>query len=271
VKKLNAGAWLGGNLILGGLPSLAFFIWLERNAALPFIAIELEWPWWQVRSSSLFVLLFFNATLLSVFGFFHSFLALPKIKDKLNRWIPEKALRSFYLISTGLLLFGIMAFWQNTGQVVWLLPLSYWSLQAVSLTLFWTLLFFALIALYPLGITRFLGWHELFGILRDTQKQESSLQGSSPLEENNLYRAGFYRYMRHPNYFFLLSALLLTPMMSLDRLLVFLVFLIYILMAIPLEEKKLKAQFKAEYEEYRTQVPSLWPRSLLPRFFRQSR
>jgi protein-S-isoprenylcysteine O-methyltransferase Ste14 len=73
---------------------------------------------------------------------------------------------------------------------------------------------------------------------------------------------GLNRYVRHPLYagtiLIVLGLVVFLPTMT--NLIVFILILIYTLIGIKLEEKKLVEQFGQEYEDYRKNVPMLIPK-----------
>lgn len=158
--------------VLGGLPTLAFLIWIERNAGLPWAGagLKLGWPWISLLAQPLWILILWNSALI---------FSLCAILYLSARSFPALA-----LVSTGLMTFGVMALWQNTGKVIWSFPMSLSLTYAISAILYWVILAAAL-------------W--FFFRKRDRK---------------NAYLLG-------------MLALLLTPVMSLDRLLLGLGFGIY--------------------------------------------
>jgi hypothetical protein len=71
-----------------------------------------------------------------------------------------------------------------------------------------------------------------------------------------------YRMVRHPLYVGWMTAFWATPTMSAGHLMFAGVLTIYMLVAIPIEEKDLGDLYGEEYQEYRRRVPALVP---LPR------
>jgi protein-S-isoprenylcysteine O-methyltransferase Ste14 len=70
---------------------------------------------------------------------------------------------------------------------------------------------------------------------------------------------GLYAYVRHPLYTASLVFIWLSPEMTLNRLVLWSVFSIYILVGAYFEERKLVSDFGAEYLEYRSRTPMLIP------------
>jgi protein-S-isoprenylcysteine O-methyltransferase Ste14 len=77
---------------------------------------------------------------------------------------------------------------------------------------------------------------------------------------NQLNTQGFYRYMRHPLYFFSLIVIWLLPVMTWNILAWDFCVTIYLLVGSLFEERKLVREFGNEYLEYQKQVPAFWPR-----------
>lgn len=236
------------NLIFGLGPSLLFLIWVERNCSLPWLGIELGWPWplfsdWAGR------LIFspawtaaWDASLILLFGAIHTGLA----QAGPRRHLPRPA----YVIVTGVSLFLVMGFWQPTGIVLWSPHLPWAVLQGLSFLCFWGLMLGSLRAMRGFDFWEFLGL-----------KPAKPSSPSSPLR-----RDGAYAWVRHPMYSFTLAAFVISPFLTLDRLVVFLASAAYLAFGIPIEERKLLATFGPAYARYRAETPAL-----VPRFWRKKR
>lgn len=83
--------------------------------------------------------------------------------------------------------------------------------------------------------------------------------------ENRMVTGGLYRFVRHPLYTAGLVFIWLTPVMTVNRLVLYLSLTIYIIIGAYFEERKLKREFGKEYEEYQTKTPML-----IPLLFRRS-
>ncbi len=235
-------------LFLGLLPSGLFFVWVERNMAIPWLSFELNWPWLKALDWPLPALLAVNAGLFALFGFTHSALARPRVLDRVARALGigerRSARRRFYVTVTGLTLLAMMALWQPTGVIVWVLPLEWWTLQALSLAFFVASLGVGAWVIASHGVGEFLG-------ARDP---------AAPQTEPHLQITGLYQYVRHPLYLATLVAFLAGPTMSLDRLWLTACLCVYLAIAIPLEEAKIIEELGEGYREYRKRVPALLPR-----------
>ncbi len=71
---------------------------------------------------------------------------------------------------------------------------------------------------------------------------------------------GLYAYVRHPLYSAGLVFLWLTPAMTVNRLALWLIFSLYLLIGAYFEEKKLLKDFGASYADYRLRTPMFIPR-----------
>ena len=107
--------------------------------------------------------------------------------------------------------------------------------------------FCAYISLKETGVFSFLGLEFLFS-------RESSPQTQS------LNTGGFYRYVRHPVYFFSLIFIWLLPIMSWNILAFNIGATAYLIIGSHYEERKLVQEFGQEYLDYQKQVPAFWPR-----------
>jgi methanethiol S-methyltransferase len=70
---------------------------------------------------------------------------------------------------------------------------------------------------------------------------------------------GLYSYVRHPLYTFGLVFLWLSPQMTLNRMVLWIILSIYIIIGAYFEERKLLADFGSEYAEYKSKTPMLIP------------
>ena len=88
------------------------------------------------------------------------------------------------------------------------------------------------------------------------------LEGEKP---SVLVTWGFYRLVRHPLYLFGLLFLWLTPIMTLNLLIVYVSLTIYIFVGAYFEERKLAREFGTSYLEYKARTPMIIPGPLFKR------
>lgn len=99
--------------------------------------------------------------------------------------------------------------------------------------------------LWQTGLFHFAGLTQLF--------EERPAAGTS------LQVSGFYRWVRHPLYFFSLLLLWLTPVMTVNLLTTFALSTLYFWAGSIYEEQRLLAAFGAAYRDYQRRVPRLIP------------
>lgn len=243
--------WVWINLVFGIVPSLAFFAWVERNSSLPRIGLELGWPWVSLYTWPIAALVAWNFALFLGFGVLHSLLAQRNAQTMLAKLFPKQVIRTFYMVVTGLSLTALMGLWQNTGIILWLLPLPSLALNILSLALFWSFLGIAGYVVRGFDALEFIGLKQLYSSRADLECATT---------HPRLITSGIYGRVRHPIYTLTALAFVLTPFMTLDRMILIGAMAIYLIWAIPLEERKLITLFGPAYERYRTQVPAVLPR-----------
>jgi protein-S-isoprenylcysteine O-methyltransferase Ste14 len=177
-------------------------------------------------------------------GFFHSFNASIRVKDFYRRRIGEshmKYYRLFYnFIAVVTFLPIIASLVLFPGDVAYRISAPWSYLMIAGRVLFAG---FLITALFQFGILYFIG-------LRQLVQAEG---------ERELVRGGFYRYVRHPFYTFALLFLWLSPLVTFNLLLVYIVLSVYIYIGIIFEERKLSQEFGEAYSEYRATTPMLIP------------
>ena len=77
--------------------------------------------------------------------------------------------------------------------------------------------------------------------------------------DGSMITGGLYRYVRHPLYTAGLVFIWLTPVMTVNRLVLYISLTIYILIGIYFEERKLVREFGDDYLTYRKRTPMLIP------------
>ena len=193
--------------------------------------------------------------LFAVFGYIHSLLASRSVK----LWIKKifRDLIAFYRLLYNV--FGLLSLYliyqlspkphltiydlPNPYDLIILIP-QFLSIAGV----FWTF--------------KYICFKEFLGI--DQVKRYFEKKYSTELDEEYTLRIeGPYRYMRHPVYFFSITFLLFRPTMDLFYLTFFICIVAYFYIGSYYEEKKLVKQFGDIYEEYRKEVPRIFPINLL--------
>ena len=211
--------WLGGALFVASLAACAW-------------RFLVSWSDPSVRSPARWPALLANALLFVVFAAHHSLFAREGVKNWLARLVPERLLRSVYVWVASLLLLIVCLLWQPLGG-------------DVSLVTGWQAVAHAVVQLAGLWlIARAVGMMdplELAGIHR-------------PSAAETLKITGPYQWVRHPLYLGWLLAVLGAAHMTGDRLAFATMSSIYLVVAIPWEERSLARTFGTQYEDYKRQV-----------------
>ena len=208
--------WAGGAVFVG---------------ALAFCAYSYAVPWSRAGAFSLSAAAV-DAVLFSVFALHHSLFAREPVKRWLAAAVPEALLRSVYVWLASLLLIGVCLAWAPVGGELYahhsIAAFGHGFLQAMGVVI----IAMAVRTIDPL---------ELAGIRRHAAAE--SLQIIGP-----------YHWVRHPLYSGWLLVTFGAAHMTGDRLIFAGISTLYLLIAMPLEERSLRSSFGAEYDEYRTQV-----------------
>lgn len=186
-----------------------------------------------------------------VFGYTHSLLASEKVKIQFKKIFGE--LIAFYRMLYNLL--SIISLYiiyelspkpriiiydlQNPFDLIILIP-QFLSLAGV----FWVFKYIC--------VREFLGLEQIKRFFEKRYTTELD-------EEFTLRIEGPYRYSRHPIYFFSITFLVFRPVMDLFYLTFFICIVVYFYIGSYYEEKKLVRQFGDIYENYKKEVPGIFP------------
>jgi methanethiol S-methyltransferase len=187
-----------------------------------------------------------DVLLFSLFALHHSLFARTGLKAAVTRMVPASLERSVYVWIASLLFIGVCAWWQPVNGLAW--HATGWKaglLLAVQ----------AAGGVFTLVAARHLDVLELAGV---RQALHMPPRRASGLDDH-----GPYGLVRHPIYFAWLLLVWPAPIMNGTRLVFAAVSTIYLLVAIPYEERDLRKHFGTAYDEYSRKVP--W--RLLPRIY----
>jgi methanethiol S-methyltransferase len=177
-----------------------------------------------------------DGALLAMFAAHHSVFAREPIKRRL-RWIPRRLVRTLYVWVSSALFIVVIGGWQPIGGEVYqarnLMKPLFWFVQLAGVALIWR----AVAGLNPL---------DLAGI------REAA--GQPPGRRELLRVDGPYRWVRHPVYLGWVLLFCGVPHMTADRLVFAALTSLYLVAAIPLEERSLVQTFGDEYVRYGTRV-----------------
>ena len=219
IKFRSLFVWAGGGLFVLALGFCAYtyaFSW-ARPAAFDAAALPVD------------------ALLFTLFALHHSVFARDGVKQWMSRAVPEPLLRSVYVWLASVLLIATCAAWQTVGGDLYhhtgVLAALHGAAQLAGV---------AIIA----QSVRAIDGLELAGIHQPPAVSDTvTLQISGP-----------YGLVRHPIY---LGWLLLTfgaAHMTSDRLFFAVIAVVYLLIAMPFEERSLRTSFGPRYEEYQRLV-----------------
>jgi len=185
--------------------------------------------------------------LVVLWGIVHSIMASLKFKAFLEKWL-ETTLMQFYRLFYNI--FSVISF----IPILWLMRVlpdrTLYQISAPWLYLILLVQVFAALGLavgfFQTDLWDFAGLRQVIG---------------PPVEgESRLVISGFYRYMRHPLYTFGLLVIWLTPLMTVNILVVYIALTIYIVIGAYFEEKKLLRDYGEVYAEYQLKTPMLLPK-----------
>jgi protein-S-isoprenylcysteine O-methyltransferase Ste14 len=100
---------------------------------------------------------------------------------------------------------------------------------------------------------------DFFGLRQIFQSSGCPAATTRTVGMDKLVTSGMFHYCRHPMYLFLLLSFILSPCVSLDKFLFVLYTILYLYIAIPIEERKLEIIFGQPYLAYQKRVPSVVP------------
>lgn len=189
-----------------------------------------------------------DAVLCGLFFAQHSLLIRRWVRSSLSRVIPDHYFYLVYTYTSGIVLLVLVILWQHTGPELYAVHgMGRFIFRAVLL------LAFAGVLWGIASLARF----DAFGIdayLSHVQQR--------PQPTEHLTIRGPYAVVRHPFYAAAIAALWATPFLSVDRLLLNVLFTGWILLGARLEERDLRTHFGDEYARYCESVPMFLPRVL---------
>jgi protein-S-isoprenylcysteine O-methyltransferase Ste14 len=210
--------WAGGAMFALSLAVCAYFflvVWAAPAAGGGWLAVAI------------------NAGIFSIFALHHSVFAREPIKRRLAAVVPERLIRSFYVWTASVLLLAVLAAWQVLEGAVY--HVTGWPavcLAALQLAGLW-LIIRSVARIDPL---------ELAGI--DAHDRAG----------NALQTDGPYRWVRHPLYLGWVLVVFGAAHMTANRFAFALMSTMYLMLAIPWEERSLLRAFGDAYAQYQRAV-----------------
>lgn len=207
--------WLFLQLTLVLAPLTAFLVWLERNGTLPWLPLQLGWPWIAGYTWPLEMRVAWDVLMMVALGY-----AATQFSSQVEGRCPPQTQRTIQWASWGIVAWALMGTWQPSG-------VTFWSFR-IPLDL----------RLPVLGVSLAIFWFLVFGVMRPFQKNvlchlglaQIYASGPKAAQMNRARSPGWrasVRYRSMPLVGMAL-ALFLTPVLSLDRLIAG-IWLVYIL------------------------------------------
>ena len=216
----RAFVWTGGALFVGSLTATVY-------------VYAIGWSATRLGRPTLWPALAANIAWFLAFALHHSLFARERVKGWVARHVPDRLLRSAYVWIASLLWLAVVAAWQPVGGLVFeqtgtAIRAAHAAVQIAGLLL---------IAASVAAIDAL----ELAGIRAG--RRPTDLQARGP-----------YRLVRHPLYLGWMLTVFGAATMTFDRLVFAGMTTIYLIVAIPWEERSLERSFGEEYERYKARV-----------------
>jgi len=247
-------AWSRILIVFGIIPSLVlFFYWVERNCKYsPFLTETTPISIKHLVDLEVIKQCLWNARYFVIFCFVHSLAARTPVKILLEGFIPPQTTRATYVIQTGILLFLTTMYWHHTGIYVWSWNTAHPFLtNLISMLVFWTLHIYVFTKISRWSFPEMLGFTQLNMQVKDLERYDS--------RPPNFETEGIFSWVRHPAYTLIIAMMLVTPILSLDRLWLAVMTSVYCIVAIPFQERALVQHFGIDYIKYQASTPALIP------------
>jgi protein-S-isoprenylcysteine O-methyltransferase Ste14 len=218
---------------LGGLTFVASLVYFGLSYAGRY-GVVLD----PTASQSPLAPLMVDTALFSAFALHHSIFARTGLKATVTRILPATLERSAYVWIASLLFLGVCAWWQPIAGVAWRLD-GAWRIAALAAQLGAGIV--TLVAAGQLGVLRLAG-------VRQT------LPANTPENLPTLDDTGLYALVRHPIYLAWLVLVWAAPVMTGTRVAFAALSSLYLVVAVPFEERDLRRLFGAAYADYSRRV-----------------
>jgi hypothetical protein len=205
-----------------------------------------------------------NVTLFSLFALHHSILARMPVR----RWIVHRVIagleRSVYVWCASLLFIAVCAWWRPVDGIVWRADgVALWVLRIIQAVGVWLAVRSAVV----IDIRDLAGLRRPEGLRLPNEEVAGGLQASGETAgaesiqasgtETEFKTTGPYGWVRHPIYLGWFLFVWSASPMTMTRMVFALVSCVYLLIAIPLEERTMRGSSAARggYERYMAKVP----------------
>jgi hypothetical protein len=183
-----------------------------------------------------------DVTLFTVFALHHSLFARDTVRKRITRSVGMLERSTYVWIASGLFV-AVCAWWQPVAGAVWHIdePVAVWLLRAAQLVGVWITLRSALM----------IDFRELAGL---KQLDDGGRALSGPADPTPFKTSGPYGWVRHPIYAGWFLFVFALPIMTMTRFVFAVTSSLYLLIAIPFEERSLQSSSRGAYEQYMKQV-----------------
>jgi methanethiol S-methyltransferase len=187
-----------------------------------------------------------NVIAFSFFALHHSLFARERVRAWVSRTVPAGLERSVYVWIASLLFIAVCATWQPVPGMAWQAEgVWLWVLRALQLAGVWLTLRSAAVL-------------DIFDLSGIRQASDTGPGGSFEFKTS-----GPYGWVRHPIYSGWFLLVFAASPMTMTRLVFAAVSGAYLILAIPFEERSMRASAREAYDRYAAQVP--W--KLVPRIY----
>ena len=195
-----------------------------------------------------------DVTLFTLFALHHSVCARAPVRLWVARLIPAPLERSLYVWIASLILIAVCALWRPVPGVAWNADgVLLWALRVLQIAGVWLTLRSAVI----LDIRELAGvaTPESEGLQRPPAQRGSALAAGDPETSDVEFRTnGPYGWVRHPIYAGWFLIVFAAAPMTMTRLTFAVASCVYLLIAIPFEERSMRAAAVGAYGRYAAQV-----------------
>ncbi len=184
----------------------------------------------------------FNVALFTIFGLHHSIMARTGAKAWLARLVPPALERTLYVWIASLLFLAVCWLWRPLPGMVW--HTGAWSGALYAAQIAGVLL--------TIAAARIVGVWELAGVTAPDPTKAIEFKAQGP-----------FAIVRHPIYLGWMLMVFAIPAMTTSRLLFAVVSTLYLVAAIPFEERSLLESYPAQYSAYQQRMrwkllPYVW-------------
>lgn len=221
-------AWAGAALFAA---SLLFFLYT-------YLITFAETP---VSPAAPLAAVVWDVLLFTVFAVHHSVFARDRLRRRITRLVGAELERSFYVWIASLLFMAVCAGWLAISGELWALDGgAAWTARGLQAIGIWLTLQSAVI----------IGPFELAGV-----RQVAADKPAEAHDSTDFKTTGPYGWVRHPIYLGWLLIVFASPTMTMTRMVFAVTSSVYLLIAIPFEERSLMATTGDAYREYIRRVP----------------